>query len=107
MNDDTLYTHLYIGGEAEVRLGNVPVKVTQTSAAPWDGNVTLTIQPEQATEWTVALRIPDWSRGKAVMRVNGQEVTVEDITQDGYAYVKRVWAPGTPWNWHSPWRSIK
>ena len=32
MNDDTLYTHLYIGGEAEVRLGNVPVKVTQTSA---------------------------------------------------------------------------
>ncbi|MGV2787931.1 glycoside hydrolase family 127 protein, partial [Clostridium perfringens] len=56
--------------------------------------VMLTIQPEQAAEWTVALRIPDWSRGKAVMRVNGQEMVVEDITEDGYAYVKRAWAPG-------------
>ena len=94
MNDDTLYAHLYIGGEAEVRFGDVPVKVMQNSALPWDGDVTLTLQPEQAVEWTVALRIPDWSRGKAGLRVNGQEMNVEDITQDGYACVKRVWAPG-------------
>lgn len=94
MNDDTLYAHLYIGGEAEVRFGDVPVKVMQNSALPWEGDVALTLQPEQAVEWTVALRIPDWSRGKAGLRVNGQEMNVEDITQDGYACVKRVWAPG-------------
>lgn len=94
MNDDTLYAHLYIGGEAEVRFGDVPVKVMQNSTLPWDGDVTFTLQPEQAVEWTVALRIPDWSRGKAGLRVNGQEMNVEDITQDGYACVKRVWAPG-------------
>ncbi|MFB4331767.1 glycoside hydrolase family 127 protein [Paenibacillus sp. CR_12] len=94
MNDDTLYAHLYIGGEAEVRFGDVPVKVMQNSALPWDGDVTFTLQPEQAVEWTVALRIPEWSRGKAGLRVNGQEMNVEDITQDGYACVKRVWAPG-------------
>ncbi|MEK3733040.1 MULTISPECIES: glycoside hydrolase family 127 protein [Paenibacillus] len=93
-SSDTLFTHLYIGGEANVNFGDVPVKVVQNSDLPWGSSVSMTVQPEQETEWTIAVRIPGWSRGQAVLRVNGEEMDLNAVVKDGYAYLRRVWADG-------------
>ncbi|WP_459967426.1 glycoside hydrolase family 127 protein [Paenibacillus sp. JCM 10914] len=94
MSHDTLYTHLYIGGEAEVTLDGIPVKLVQSSEMPWHGRVSLTLQPEQAVKWTVAVRIPGWAQGQAAVQVNGQSCHIEDSIKDGYAYITRTWAAG-------------
>lgn len=91
-NEDTLFAHLYIGGEAAVSLRGNAIKVKQTSELPWSGNVTFTVEPQQAAEWTLALRIPGWCRGQAVIRVNGEETT--GLIREGYAYITRTWASG-------------
>lgn len=97
-SSDTLYAHLYIGGEADLAFGDVPVKVIQNSSLPWSGSVSLTVQPEREMEWTIAVRIPGWTRGRAVLRVNGQEQDLAAVTKDGYAYIRRVWAHGDTLN---------
>ncbi|HAF98421.1 glycoside hydrolase family 127 protein [Paenibacillus lactis] len=93
-NEDTLFAHLYIGGEAAVSLRGNAVKVKQTSELPWSGNVTFTIESPQTAEWTLALRIPGWCRGQAVIRVNGEELKATGLIREGYAYITRAWASG-------------
>jgi uncharacterized protein len=90
-NEDTLFTHLYIGGEATVQLNGSNVTVRQESSLPWDGAVNLHVVPEQAGVFTLAMRIPSWSGKSAGLRVNGEPVDLDACVKDGYAYLTRNW----------------
>lgn len=90
-NEDTLFTHLYIGGEAAVQLNGSKVKVRQESSLPWDGSVNLHVVPEKAGVFTLAMRIPGWSGKAADLRVNGKPVDLATCVKDGYAYLTRNW----------------
>ena len=63
---DTIYANLYVGNHAEVKLGNRTVKIVEDTRYPWDGDVSLRLEPEGSGAFTVALRIPEWSRGRPV-----------------------------------------
>jgi len=87
-----VYVHLYIGGEASLDVGGKPVKLTQRSDYPWNGDVELTVDAAEPTAFGVALRVPGWSRGFAVT-VNGEPVDVA-VGANGYAVVRRTWVSG-------------
>lgn len=89
-NEDTIYTHLYIGGELEAELKGNKIKIVQNTEYPWNEKVTMKIFPAEEKEFNIALRIPGWC-SKAKLMINGSAVSTEDKLKDGYAVINRVW----------------
>src|SRR5207249_7359372 len=58
---------------------------------PWDGEVTLTIDPKAAREFELHVRIPGWCEG-ATLSINDQASTID--VQNGYARIARTWNAG-------------
>jgi len=104
------YVNLYLAGEASLRMDRgVTVKLVQKTDYPWNGRVRLTITPDQASDFTLCLRIPSWALGRPVpsdlyhyaeakatpvgLKVNGQ--TASPVPQDdGYVHLQRRWRAG-------------
>ncbi len=59
--DRDLFVNLFVGGTATID----GVTIAQQTNYPWDGRVTLHVDPQSAAAFTVALRIPGWARGEA------------------------------------------
>src|ERR1700736_2429925 len=58
---DALVINLYTPGRARFEIDGVPVEVISETAFPADGHVTLTINTRRATQFTVRLRVPEWT----------------------------------------------
>jgi len=90
-NSDTVYTHLYIGGEARIGMENGVIKIKQESEFPWDGKVKFSIVSAPSEPISLAFRIPGWCR-KWSLFINGREETFKK--KNGYIFVKRRWETG-------------
>ncbi|MBS4219269.1 glycoside hydrolase family 127 protein [Bacillus sp. FJAT-49711] len=87
--NDEIFVNLYMSNDASFDINGKKVNIIQKTEYPWDGTVSIAISPEEAAEFTVALRIPDWCR-KAHLKVNGENIAIEN-TVNGYVYLKRNW----------------
>lgn len=108
VRDNDIYVNLFASGKATVSIAGQLVTLFQETNYPWDGCVTLEVEPQQPSELTLRIRIPGWSRGRPVpsdlyryagstedrpaLFVNGQPVEVE--TKAGYVVVTRRWESG-------------
>ncbi|MCJ8007544.1 glycoside hydrolase family 127 protein [Lederbergia wuyishanensis] len=88
--NDGIFVNLYMGNEAEFDVKGRKVTITQKTEYPWDGTVSISVSPEEPTEFLIALRIPGWCR-KAQLKVNGENVAIEN-TVNGYVYLNRTWS---------------
>ncbi len=107
--DDEIYTMLYASNSTIIGLKDGNIKIKQISDYPFDGQVTLTIDPETAQSFTLKLRIPTWSRSDQfvpgelyhyadneadqnwTVEVNGERQEVE--LDKGFAVLNREWKP--------------
>ena len=88
---DALLVNLYI--PAEARWERRGATVTLDTAYPMEGQATLRFtRLDRAGRFPVALRVPGWTQGQAVVEVNGQPV--EPVFDRGYAVVERRWKAG-------------
>ena len=55
---DDIFVNLYIQGKADIKTDHNSVQLTQTTAYPWDGNVTVTVNPDRKATFALRLRIP-------------------------------------------------
>ncbi len=90
-SDDTAVIHLYVGSSAQLQLGGQPVILRQQTEYPWDGAVTITVQPQAATAFALKLRVPGWCKAYAVT-INGEKVNA--LAEKGYLRLERTWQPG-------------
>ncbi|WP_169086246.1 glycoside hydrolase family 127 protein [Paenibacillus sp. PL91] len=90
---NTIYSHLYIGGEMELALGDTKIKLNQQSSMPWEGTARYEVTLEQPASFALALRIPDWSSHASVL-VNGEIYPIANQIVDGYARIDRHWTSG-------------
>jgi hypothetical protein len=88
-----IYVHLYVGGSGTFDVDGQEVVLSQETLYPWEGEVTITVQPETKMRFALALRIPGWSRG-ATLQVNGESVDVASWMERGYVKLERMWEPG-------------
>lgn len=103
VNKNKLFVHLYIGNESTLFLENEPIRIKQQSALPWVGEVKFQIELERPKQFTLALRIPSWCSGEAVLRVNGEECSNGNILiSNGYAEIERVWSNNDHIEWILP-----
>lgn len=102
---DKLFVNLFINSEATLSVNDKPVQVIQENNYPWDGNLTFTINPKSALDFTVMMRIPGWAQNQAVPSTlyAFQQPSAEKIVikinrapvdynmQNGYAVLTRKW----------------
>lgn len=84
--DETLYTHLYIGGNIVKNYEDGQVEFTIESAFPWDGSVKITANTKNVVRGQLALRVPGWC--KEIPFIPGSEY------KDGYIYISKEWNDG-------------
>jgi hypothetical protein len=108
-----LFVNLFVGSTATIRIGGGGVAVTQETAYPWDGRVVIHVDPASPSDFTLAVRVPGWSRGEAMptdlyrfaeevkadataatpaLSVNGKPVAL--ALDKGFARVRRRWRKG-------------
>lgn len=93
LGGDGLWLHFYENHSLDWRLpSGLGVKAEMTTGMPWQGGVRYTITPEKAAEFTLNLRIPEWSQTTKVA-INGRPWTGR-VTPNSYLALKRVWKPG-------------
>jgi hypothetical protein len=88
-----LAVHLYVQNEARLEVSGVAVKVKQTTDYPWDGAITIALDPAAPADFTLCLRLPGWCRS-AELAVNGEPLDTETVGERGYACVRRRWQQG-------------
>jgi uncharacterized protein len=87
-----LWVHLFAGNTADLRIGNQPVQISQTTQYPWNGKVTFKLEMSQPHSFTLHLRLPGWCE-KYTLKVNDQAVEVK-VEPGGYLAITRTWKPG-------------
>ena len=108
--DDCIFVNLFAGGTAAIKLSDGrTIKLTQETRYPWDGEVKITVAPEERSRFTIAVRIPGWARGEVVpgglyeflqgksndpatLKVNGNALPIK--LDKGYVRLNRLWKDG-------------
>jgi DUF1680 family protein len=102
---DDIYVNLFIQGTGKI---DSSLRIRQETDYPWDGRVTITLEPDEPRELVLNLRIPGWARGepvpsdlyryedepgeKPMLKVNGEPVKIE--LAKGFARIRRKWETG-------------
>ena len=89
---DGVYVHLFDNAELDWHLEDGrPLKMTQKTEYPWEGDVAITVTPAEPSEFCVYLRIPGWVR-QAQVSVGGK--SIPGVRPGAYLPIRRRWSPG-------------
>jgi DUF1680 family protein len=109
--DDAIYVNQFIGSEATLTLGDQEVTLTQETRFPWDGRISLKVDPVAPNDFKLYIRFPGWARGellpgdlyhyledetlteKVILKVNGKRIR-KIQSERGYAALDRKWEKG-------------
>lgn len=89
---DGVAVHLYGESTARLTVGSRIVTLTQATAYPADGRVTISVALDDPASFTLALRVPGWC-DEAKLTLNGEAVEAAP-TPNGYLDLKRAWSDG-------------
>ena len=87
-----LQIHQYASGTWSAGEGEETLTVTTATDYPHDGRITVRVDAAPSAPSRLSLRIPDWSRGRARLTVDGDTATVP--SGEAVAVVEKVFAPG-------------
>jgi uncharacterized protein len=102
--DDGLYVNMFVGSTIKVEnVVGTDVEMIQKTDYPWNGSISMTVNPKVSKEFTVYVRVPNRTtselytptpvvNGLKSISVNGKPVTVK--VQNGYAAIRRTWKKG-------------
>lgn len=107
-SDAGLWVNLFVASNTTVKFGKVDVPVVMESNYPWEGNVSVTVNPKSAVAFSMNVRIPGWARGEVApgelysfedkstgsfaITVNGKPAAF--TMNQGYATINRTWKKG-------------
>lgn len=108
VNGRDLYVNLYMSNTLTQKIAGKDVVLSQETSYPWNGDVQIRIEKNNAKDFALKLRIPGWVRGEVVpsdlysykdgkklgykVLVNGEEVQAE--LEKGYFTINRRWKKG-------------
>ena len=78
---------------ASIKLDGTNVTLKQTADYPWSGKISLEVNPEIKTEFTLKLRVPGWAK-EAKFKINGKNFGHRAVMERGYAAIRRSWKMG-------------
>ena len=100
--------NLYASNDASFTLGKTDLQISQHTSYPWNGKVTISVNPKKESQFTIKLRVPGWARNevlpgdlytykkastqKPTITVNGEALAIQP--ENGYFNVTRNWKKG-------------
>jgi DUF1680 family protein len=103
-----VYVNLFMSGHATIETTNNKIKLTQQTQYPWQGTVSISVEPEKSDTFAIYVRIPGWARNEpvpsdlykfhkamdeqATLNVNGKQVSLS--CERGFARIERKWQKG-------------
>ena len=100
-----VYVNLFLQGEAAVKMPNRTINLAQTTRYPWDGSVSIAVDPGTPGQFGVKIRIPGWAQNRPVpsdlyryldqksempvIKVNGTALPL--MLEKNYAKIRRSW----------------
>lgn len=109
VKNDNVYLNLFMSNTADLDVKGKSVVLSQQTAYPWNGNVTVTVDKNKAGTFTLKIRIPGWVKNNPVpsslytyidnmtpeykVLINGKPATGA-LTEDGYYTISRKWKKG-------------
>ncbi|MBQ9230336.1 MAG: glycoside hydrolase family 127 protein [Prevotella sp.] len=123
VKDRNLYVNLFTGNTATTQVEGKDVTLEQQTNYPWDSDITIKIQKNQAKAFGLAIRIPGWAIAGPVpsdlyrfsddvlsgyqVKVNGEAVNGQ--LEKGYCVINRTWKKGDVVTVHldMPVRTVK
>ncbi len=109
VKNDDVYVNLFMSNTADLDVKGKSVVLSQQTAYPWNGNVTVTVDKNKAGTFALKIRIPGWVKNKPVpsdlyaytdgkrtgyrVMVNGKPAD-GTVTPDGYYTITRNWKKG-------------
>ncbi len=107
VGEQTAYVNLFVDNTADLTIDGEFVQLEQQTDYPWDGKVTISVQPESEQQFILKVRIPGWARNQPVpstlyryleeteapkLHINGEEQPLN--LDKGYAVINRSWQNG-------------
>ncbi len=92
INDKELFVNLFIGSSTNLTFGETKVELTQKTDYPWDGKVSIKVNPSASVDFGLNIRIPGWCKSFQVA-LNGDAVSAS-VNEDGYLAFARKWSSG-------------
>ncbi len=94
-NEDTLFAHLYVGGNIFKDVNGKKAQFEITSEYPWNGKVTFKYVGEDNVDMKLAVRIPAWAKEWYLTSGRcGEEQKNHSDLIDGYVYIEGNWNNG-------------
>ncbi len=91
----------YAPCELNTKIRNVPLKIEEETAYPFEGEILLAVQPKRSVQFPLSLRIPAWA-AQASIRVNGKPIAA--VRAGSFAVIDREWKPRDRVELHFPMR---
>ena len=108
VKDKDVYVNLFMSNTSDLKVSGKAVSIEQTTKYPWNGDITIGINKNNAGQFNLKVRIPGWVRGQVVpsdlytysdgkrlkytVKVNGE--AVQNELKDGYFCIGRRWKKG-------------
>jgi DUF1680 family protein len=101
---DGVYVNLFVGSTITVEnVGGSDIEMVQATEYPWNGKVSITVNPKVARSFSVRIRVPDRAvsslytstpdaNGVISIAVNGS--AIKPVIDKGYAAITRAWKAG-------------
>lgn len=89
-NDDTLFVHMYMGGELDKTVGEETVHISINSEFPWNGRVSIKVNSDKSLKYTLACRIPGWCDSYTLNGAGNASCELKN----GYLYITKEWSDG-------------
>ncbi len=109
VKERSVYVNLFLSNSTQLHVAGKKVALSQTTNYPWDGDIAIRVDHNQAGLFDMKIRIPGWVRGQVVpsslyqytdqkrlnatCTVNGTPVEMI-TTDDGYLTISRRWRKG-------------
>ena len=103
-----VFVNLFVQSEARINVAGRTVRVSQQTEYPWQGEVSLHVDPDQPGTFTMSIRIPGWTRDRPVpsdlyrfasteatqptAKLNGAPVAM--TLDKGFLKIRRRWQKG-------------
>ena len=107
-SDHGIWINLFVGSKTTIPVMNNNVSLSMVSNYPWEGNISIHVDPVKKIKTSIHIRIPGWARNIAVpgglyvfadtsgnsakILINGKEFPY--TIDKGYAIIEREWKKG-------------
>lgn len=90
---DGVYVNLFTPSRVQWNDGSARYGLKQETKYPFDNKIQINVSGSQSKEYTLFIRIPNWTTSDSVLSVNGTRVS--DSVQPGtFAAIRRTWKDG-------------